>query len=590
MAHSPSRRRFLHTLLAASVSECLPRESMGLEDSIHSSLPPFSRFTDVAAQAGLTKPMLYGTPGEVTYIVESMGGGCAFFDFDNDGWMDIFLIGGRQLSSAPAGSGNRLYRNNRDGSFADVTEKSGLSDPGWATGACVGDYNNDGWEDLFLTYYGHNRLYRNNGDGTFTDVTVKSGLLHTGNRFGTGCTFLDYDRDGNLDLFVANYVDIDLDHAPKPDIHVTTCSYEGLPVYCGPRGLKAPSNALYRNNGDGTFTDVSTSSGIGAVATSYGMTAVAFDADEDGWPDILVACDSTPSLLFMNNHNGTFREEALLRGLAVSGDGQEMGAMGVGLGDYNLDGHSDVFRTHFQLQPSGLYRSSGKGDFDDVSVTAGIGNERRFVSWGAGIVDLDNDGLPDLFCVTGNVYPNLERSFPKYPSAGPAILFRNLGDGKFAQIQDVAGPGIQARHISRGCAFGDFDNDGDLDILIMNQNESPSLLRNDAPRNNHWLKIKLEGTKSNRSAIGARVVVHYGDKVQTQELLSQSSYLSSNDPRLHFGLGSATTAAVEVRWPSGLIEKFSNIEVDKLLTFREGLGPTPGRPFHSVSRQIAIQE
>jgi enediyne biosynthesis protein E4 len=581
MARFPSRRRFLRTLLATTGSLFVPRVSAAFVAPDPSSLPSFSHFTDIAAQAGLTKPILYGTPGEVTYIVESMGGGCAFFDFDNDGWMDIFMVGGRQLGNVSPGAGNRLYRNNRDGTFTDVTAKAGLADPGWATGVCIGDYNNDGWEDLFLTYYGHNRLYRNNGDGSFTDITVKAGLFHSGNHFGTGCTFLDFDRDGNLDLFVANYVEIDLDHAPKPDVHVATCSYEGLPVYCGPRGLKAPRHTLYRNNGDGTFTDVSTPSGIDRISSSYGMTAVAFDADEDGWPDIFVACDSTPSLLFMNNHDGTFREEGLIRGLAVSGDGQEMGGMGLGLGDYNLDGHTDVFKTHFQLQPSGLYRSSGKGDFEDVSIAAGIGNERRFVSWGAGIVDLDNDGLPDLFCVTGNVYPSLERTFPKYPAKGPAILFRNLGDGKFAEIGEDAGSAIMAQHVSRGCAFGDFDNDGDTDILIMNQNEPPSLLRNDAPPNNHWLKIRLEGTKSNRSAIGARVVVRYGNKVQVQELLSQGSYLSSNDPRLHFGLGSLTTASVEVRWPSGLIEKLSNVKVDQLLTLLEGKGPVMGRSAHS---------
>lgn len=578
MARSPSRRRFLQTLLAGSSCLIDPRIAAALNGYEASSLPPFSRFVDVAAQAGLTQPIIYGTPGEVTYIVESMGGGCAFFDFDNDGWMDIFLLGGRRLDGVPPGSGNRLYRNNRDGTFTDVTARSGLADPGWATGVCVGDYDNDGWEDLFLTYYGHNRLYHNNGDGTFTDVTARAGLLHTGSRFGTGCTFLDFDRDGHLDLFVANYVEIDLDHAPTPDNHVATCSYEGLPVYCGPRGLKAPRHALYRNNGDGSFKDVSVASGIAALSSSYGMTAVAFDVDEDGWPDIFVACDSTPSLLFMNNHDGTFREEALSRGLAVSGDGQELGGMGIGLGDYNLDGHTDVFKTHFQLQASGLYRSSGNGEFEDVSLAAGIGNERRFVSWGAGIVDLDNDGLPDLFCVTGNVYPSLERTFPKYPARGPAILFRNLGDGKFLQMGDDAGPALLSRHVSRGCAFGDFDNDGDMDILIMNQNEPPSLLRNDAPRSNHWLKLRLEGTRSNRSAIGARVLLRYGNRVQVQELLSQGSYLSSNDPRLHFGLGLLTTVSLEVHWPSGAIEKFSNVKADQLLTLREGVGPVPGRP------------
>jgi len=538
---------------------------------------PFSQFTDVAAQAGLTQPIVYGTPGKATYIDESMGGGCAFFDYDNDGWMDIFIAGGRRLDGTPPGSGNRLYRNNRDGTFTDVTAKAGLGDPGWANGVCVGDYNNDGFEDLFLTYYGHNRLYRNNGDGTFADVTAKAGLLHEGDRFGAGCTFVDYNKDGHLDLFVSNYVEFNEATAPKPNVQVATCSYQGVAVYCGPRGLPAPAHALYRNNGDGTFTDVSKASGIASVKTSYGLTAVALDIDEDGWPDILVAADSTPSLLFMNNHDGTFREEALQRGLAVSADGQEMAGMGIAPGDYDLDGHIDIFRTHYQLQASGLYHATGEGEFDDVSFAAGIGGERRYVSWGAGMVDLDNDGWPDIFYVTGNVYPELERVFAKFPSRSQAILFRNLGNGKFVELGEEAGPAMAARHVSRGCAFGDFDNDGDMDMLVMNQNEPPSLVRNDAPAGNHWLKVRLEGTKSNRSAIGARVLVHYGGKVQAQEVMSQSSYLSANDPRLHFGMGAATTADVEIYWPSGLADSLKSVPANQLLTLREGNGPVKER-------------
>jgi hypothetical protein len=508
-----------------------------------------------------------------------MGGGCAFFDYDNDGWMDIFILGGRTLDGIPPGSGNRLYHNNRDGTFADATEKAGLADPGWAVGVCVGDYNNDGFEDLFLTYYGHNRLYRNNGDGTFIDVTAKAGLLHAGTRFGAGCTFLDYNRDGHLDLFVANYVDIDLANAPKPSTQVATCSYQGVAVYCGPRGLPVPTHELYRNNGDGTFTDVSKSSGIDSVRTSYGLTAVAMDIDEDGWPDIYVACDSTPNLLYMNNRDGTFREDALLRGLAVSGDGQAMAGMGIAPGDYDLDGHIDIFTTHYQVQPSTLYHAMGKGDFDDVSLACGVAAERRFVSWGAGMVDLDNDGWPDIFYVTGNVYPELERVFAKFPARSQPIVFRNLGNGKFAQLGEEAGPAMSARHCSRGCAFGDFDNDGDLDILVMNQNEAPSLIRNDAPKGGHWLKIFLEGTKSNRSAIGARVLVRYGGKIQAQERLSQTSYCSANDPRLHFGLGRASTADVEVRWPSGMIETIKAVAANQLITVREGAGQVKSLQF-----------
>jgi enediyne biosynthesis protein E4 len=565
-----SRRRLLQVGSLTFAPALVP----GLSPAARGALAPapFCRFTDIAAQAGLTQPMIYGSSSQVTYIVESMGGGCAFLDYDNDGWMDIFIVGGRQLDGTPPGSGNRLYHNNRDGTFSDVTAKSGLSDPGWGCGVCVGDYNNDGFEDLFVTYYGHNRLYRNNGDGTFSDVTAEAGLLHPGNRFGSGCTFLDYDRDGHLDLFVANYVDFDLAHAPKPNAQVAACSYEGVAVYCGPRGLPMPANALYRNNGNGTFTDVSQSSGIASVKTSYGLTAVAFDADEDGWPDIYVACDTTPSLLFMNNRDGTFREDALVRGLAVSNDGQEMSGMGIAVGDYDLNGHSDVFKTHFQLQPNGLYHSNGKGEFNDVSAATGIAVERRFVSWGAGIVDLDNDGWPDIFYVSGNVYPELERRFPKYPARNPPVLFRNLGGGKFEELGGEAGPAMTALHVSRGCAFGDFDNDGDLDILVMNQNDPPSLLRNDAPPGHHWLKIKLIGTKSNRSAIGSRVLVRYGDKQQSQQLLSQSSYLSSNDPRLHFGLGAATKAEIEIFWPSDRHETLRDVSVDRLITIREGTG------------------
>jgi hypothetical protein len=432
-----SRRHLLRSAALAGAATALPHWSHAAEQS-PPKLPLFSKFTNIAAQAGLTQPVVYGVPGKVTYINESMGGGCAFFDYDNDGWMDVFIVGGRRLDGTPPGSGNRLYHNNRDGTFTDVTTKAGISDPGWANGVCVGDYNNDGFEDLFVTYYGHNRLYRNNGDGTFTDVTSHAGLTHPEVRFGTGCTFLDFNRDGHLDLFVANYVDFDLAHAPKPDANVSTCSYEGVAVYCGPRGLSIPTHALYRNNRDGTFTDVSKESGISSVATSYGLTAVSLDVDEDGWPDIYVACDSTPSLLFLNNHDGTFREDALMRGLAVSAEGQQMAGMGIGPGDFNLDGHIDIYKTHYQQQAGGLYRSDGKGQFEDVTAAAGIYAERRFVSWGNGIVDLDNDGWPDLFCVTGNVYPELERVYARFPAKGPAIIFRNLTNGKFLELGEAA--------------------------------------------------------------------------------------------------------------------------------------------------------
>ena len=563
-----SRRRFLRGLSGLTAAAALPGP---LRATIAKApAAPFSQFVDVAAEAGLTKTMFYGEGPIATYITEIMGGGCAFFDYDNDGWMDIFILGGRRLKSVPPGASNRLYHNNRDGTFTDVTEAAGLLDADWAVGVCVGDYNNDGFEDLYLTYFGHNRLLRNNGNGTFTDVTAQAGLHDPVVRFGSGCTFFDYNRDGWLDLFVSNYADVDLATLPLPSLERPNCNFEGVPVNCGPSGLPLPTHALYRNNRDGTFTDVSKESGIAAIRGSYGLTACAFDADDDGWPDIFVACDSTPSLLLMNNHDGTFREEALLRGIALSEEGKDMAGMGVGIGDYNCDGRLDIVRTHYMNQASGLYRNLGKGYFEDVTAQAGLMHERRFVSWGVGLPDLDNDGWPDIFLVTGQVYPELEPVLPQYPRKGPRIVFRNQGNATFVELNDAEYPALASRHVSRGCAFGDFDNDGDLDIVIMNQNEPPSLLRNDAPPDHRWIKVRLHGTKSNRSALGARVTVRSGAKVQVQELMSQSSYVSSNDPRLHFGLGSADAVDIEVRWPLGSVESHKGVKSNQLVTLTEG--------------------
>jgi hypothetical protein len=513
---------------------------------------PFSKLVNVAPAAGLRAPVLYGPVGHTDFAVEAMGCGAAFFDFDNDGWLDVFLP-------------PRLYRNNRDGTFADVTAKSGIRLGKWMAGVTVADYDNDGFDDLFITGWPRNFLFHNNGDGTFTDVTEKAGLLRTGDHYATGATWVDYDRDGRLDLFVAHYLIYDPAKA-TPRGKDPSCSYTGIPVFCGPAGQPREGCRLYRNNGDGTFADVTEKSGIGAVKPGYALTAAAADFDGDGWPDLYVACDTSPSLLFRNNRNGTFTEQGLEAGVALSEDGQEQAGMGLGIGDYDCDGNLDIFKTHFRGDTNVLYRGNGKGAFRDMTIRAGLGVETRYVGWGAGMVDLDNDGLPDLFLTTGMVYPDIKEA----PYKTPNVVFRNLGDGKFEELQDEAGPDLNLPHSARGVAFGDFDNDGDLDILIVNLNEPPTLLRNDVPPGRHWLKVQLEGTKSNRSAIGAQVIVEYGGRRQIQTVLAQTSYLSVNDRRLHFGLGAATGASVTVRWPSGLAQILDGVQVDRILTVREG--------------------
>jgi hypothetical protein len=569
-------RRTLLALLACSAS---PAFGQGISTRSVKPQPrgkpsgrPFNaRFTDVAKQAGLTSPIVYGGVDTKSYIIEVVGCGAAFIDYDNDGWQDLFILNGTRLEGAPAGTTNRLYKNNRDGTFTDVTDTAGLTNSGWASAVTVGDFDNDGFDDLFITYYGQNVLYRNNGNGTFTDVTEKAGLRRSDVRYGSGCTWVDYDRDGRLDLFVATYLNTTLEKLAKPGQNAD-CRWKGVPVNCGPRGLPHGFVSLYHNNGDGTFTDVTQQSGVAKASGSYPMTAVAADYDNDGWPDIYVACDSTPSWLFRNQHDGTFREEALERGIALSEDGMEQAGMGIGIGDYDLDGNLDIFKTHFSDDTNVLYRNDGKGNFDDVTIRAGIGVETRFVGWGTGMVDLDNDGHPDLFLVTGSVYPEVERQLPAYPLKTPRLVFRNLGEGRFEELIEEAGDAIASTHTSRGCAFGDFDNDGDVDVVIVNLNEPPSLLRNDVSGQGHWLKVLLEGVKSNRSAIGARVIARYGAVSQAQEVTAQSSFYSANDRRLHFGLGPAASADLTVRWPGGTIERIGAVPADQLVVIREGAG------------------
>ncbi len=534
--------------------------------------------TDIAGAAGLTDPTIYGGIDRKRYIIETNGSGVGFVDYDNDGWMDILVLSGTRIEVMPGASPtNRLYRNNRNGSFTDVTNKTGLRRSGWASSVCIGDYDNNGYDDLFITYWGQNVLYGNNGNGTFTDLTQRVGLSAKGTRWGSGCTFVDYDRDGKLDLFVANYLKFDLPNAPEPG-KGANCTWKGVPVNCGPKGLPTDTNLLYHNNGDGGFTDVSESSGIAKVQGRYSMTATTIDFNNDGWPDIYVACDSTASTLYRNNGDGTFTDVALEAGCAYNEDGQAQAGMGVATGDYNGDGLIDIFKTHFSDDLPALYKNSGRNFFDDASRAAGF-DHTRYVEWGTGIADFDNDGWPDILIATGNVYPEVEKIFKEYPHRSPRLLYQNLRNGRFREVTAQMGPGVLTPKSSRGCAFGDFDNDGDIDVLVMNMNEPPLLLRNEYvnERNagpNNWLKLKLVGMKSNRSAIGARVLLRAGSRLQVQEVTSQSSYYSHNDSRLHFGMGDSQKAdLIEIRWPNGETESLKNVTANQILTIKEQVGP-----------------
>ncbi|HEV3279491.1 MAG TPA: CRTAC1 family protein [Terriglobia bacterium] len=534
-------------------------------------------FVDVAKEAGLTVTNVWGGVEHKSYIIEAKGSGLAFFDYDMDGWLDIYLTNGLRLDETyPPGQAptSHLFKNNRDGTFTDVTAQSGLGISGWQTGVCVGDYDNDGWDDLFCGFWGHHMLFHNNGDGTFADVTRKAGLWKDEVRWTSGCTWLDYDRDGHLDLFVANYMIFERDKVPAPD-KTSACQWKGIPVMCGPRGLPGGSNILYHNNGDGTFTDVSEKAGILKPGPRYSITAVSYDFDNDGWPDIYVAVDSEASILYKNNHNGTFTDVAVMAGCAYNEDGQEQAGMGVGVADYDCDGWFDIFKTNFSDDTSDLYRNNGDGTFSDVTFAAGVGLNTQYVGWGCGFLDYDNDGWSDIMQINGHVYPDVDHS----PDLGvrfkeQRLLYRNLGNGKFKDVSAESGPGILERFSSRGAAFGDYDNDGDIDVLILNMNDPPSLLRNDGGNRKNWIKIKLTGTVCNRTAIGARVRVVTGKHVQMDEVHSGTSVMSQSDLRLHFGLGAATVIdAIEVKWPTTQkVEKFTRVEPNQIITIKEGEG------------------
>jgi hypothetical protein len=544
---------------------------------------PIANFTDIAEKAGLTAQNIFGGIDTKKYIIETTGNGVAIFDYDNDGWPDIFLVNGTRLEGFTAGKGpsNRLYHNNHDGTFTDVTAKAGLTATGWGQGVCVGDYDNDGWEDLYITYYGKNKLYHNN-HGVFTEVAEKSGVAGSGKAWGTGCAFVDYDRDGHLDLIVANYVDFDLSTAPAPGDR-PTCIWKGVPVMCGPRGLAGAKNILYHNRGDGTFEDVTTKAHIDRTDGHYAFSVSTLDFDEDGWPDIFIACDSTPAILYHNNHDGTFTDVAVTSGAAFNEDGREQAGMGSTVGDYNGDGHLDIFKTNFSDDTSTLYKNNGDGTFTDATTSAGLGLYTQYLGWGTTFLDVDNDGWPDLLLVNGHVYPEVDSQHLGSSYKEPRILFHNNGNGTFTDISASAGAAIITVASSRGLAVGDLWNDGRISAVINNMNAAPSLLVNQARNSNHWIAIHAVGTKSNRDAIGARIRVKTSARVLVDEVRSGSSYISNNDMRVHFGVGKSDKIEwAEIRWPSGLTERFASPPVDQIDTLKEGTGtaaePDPKKP------------
>lgn len=536
-----------------------------------------ANFVDIAAKAGLTMKNVFGGVDTKKYIIETTGTGVAIFDYDNDGWPDILIVNGTTLEGFPPGKGptNHLYRNNHDGTFADVTGKSGLAATGWGQGVCVGDYDNDSWNDVYITYYGKNRLYHNQS-GVFSEVAEQAGVAGTGKAWGTGCAFVDYDRDGKLDLMVANYVDFDLSTAPSPGER-PSCIWKGVPVMCGPRGLPGAKNILYHNRGNGTFEDVTRQAHIDQTDSHYAFSVSTFDFDDDGWPDIYVACDSTASSLYRNNHDGTFTDVAVTAGAAFNEDGREQAGMGSTIGDYNRDGRLDIFKTNFSDDTSTLYKNNGDGTFDDVTTSAGLGLYTKYLGWGTMFFDFDNDGWPDLLLVNGHVYPEVDKQHLGSTYEEPRILYHNNGNGTYSDISSSAGVGITTSASSRGLAIGDLWNDGRLSAVISNMNAAPSLLVNQVRNKNHWIAFATVGTKSNRNGIGTRITTKAGTRMLVDEVRSGSSYSSSSDMRVHFGLGAVDKLDfVEVRWPSGLSERFSGLPVDAIHTLKEGSGtPLP---------------
>jgi hypothetical protein len=572
---APPSLLYLVTILAAAAGWIAPGERPVVAAQGETGTLEFS-FAEVGEQAGLTATTVFGGQKTNRYLLETTGSGVAVLDYDGDEWLDLFVVNGTTLDGAPPGREptGHLYRNRRNGSFEDVTAAAGLVHTGWGQGACAGDYDNDGDDDLFVTYWGQNRLYRNRGNGKFEEIARASGLASPAPRWGAGCAFLDFDRDGRLDLFAANYIDFDLATAPVPESGL--CRYKGVPVACGPPGLRGGKNLLYHNKGDGTFADVSAAAGITQASGTYGLGVSTLDFDDDGWVDVYVANDSNPSALYRNNHDGTFTDIAVTAGCAYSQDGKPQAGMGVAVGDYNRDGRMDIFKTNFAGDTSTLYVNAGGNQCEDRTFAAGIGVNTRWLGWGVGFLDLDRDGWLDLFLVNGHVYPEVEQLKTEAGYKQRKIVYRNLANGRFADITERLGAAITKPRAGRGAAFADLDNDGDTDIVVNNMHDRPDFYRLDSQAPRHWLTVRLVGVRSNRSAIGARVRVTAGGAVQVREVRGGGSYYSQNDLRVHFGLGEASAVErLEVRWPNGLEEQWTAPGLDRILTLKEGTGRAP---------------
>jgi len=533
-------------------------------------------FTDITEKAGIN--FRHVSSPEKKYIVESMSGGVALFDYDNDGYLDIYLVNSLTVDMVKSKQKTRslLYHNNGDGTFSDVTDRAGVGDIGWGMGVAIGDYDNDGFDDIYVTCLGPNHLLRNTGKGTFTDVTQRAGV--TDPRWSTGASFVDYDNDGKLDLFVSNYVDFDVNNLPEFG-KGRSCQFKGIPVQCGPRGLKGAGDSLYHNNGDGTFTDVSKKAGVSDPDGYYGLGVICSDFDEDGLVDIFVANDSTPNFLYHNNGDGTFKEIGFPSGVAVNENGSEQGSMGVTLGDYDHDQRLDLFITNFDDDYNTLYHDDGKGSFTDVSYAAKVAAvSLPYVGWGTKFFDYDNDGWVDLLVVNGHVYPQL----PTYRQRN--FVHHNNHDGTFTEVGAELGTPFAEKRTGRGAAFGDIDNDGDVDVVINNLDGPPQVLRNDGGNANNSILIRTIGVKSNRDGIGARVKVVAGGLTQIDEVHSGDSYLSQSDLRLHFGVEKATKIdLVEVHWPSGAVDKVAGAGVNRILSIKEGQGDVAQKNFKSVA-------